>query len=237
MTTRIINNHRLYGKFKVIAHDKGISHHIINNHIWEEHILKLITNFSKRNTVILDIGANIGCHCVGLNKKNMGRNMKVVAFEPQPFVFDILQFNMKNNCANYECYNVGLSDTETKIFLEMPDYTLCENPGGFNLDLQGKDHTKTPIQIKTLDSYNFENVSLIKIDVEGLENQVLKGAYSTILRSKPIMIIEILGGTPFENANKHQKNYILDTIKHIESLNYNVKNISFSDYLCTPKLK
>ena len=234
MSQYIIDNHKLYGKFKVITNDEGISKHIINNHIWEEQILNLIVKYTKKNSSFIDIGANIGCHCIGLKKKTPNSNINIIAFEPQPFIYDILKYNMENSCDQYKCYDKGLSNEPTTIYMEMPDYDTCKNPGGVGLNLNGNDNSNTPIEIVTLDSYKFENISLIKIDVEGLENQVLMGAYDTIKRCKPVMIVEILGGTPIENADDNNRNYILHTIHHIKTLGYSVERIAFSDYLCIP---
>lgn len=234
MSEFIIDNHKLYGKFKVILNDEGISKHIINNYIWEEDILNLIVKYTKNNTTFIDIGANIGCHCIGLKKKKPNNNINIIAFEPQPFIYQILKYNMENTCDQYKCYDKGLSNEHKTIYMEMPDYNTCKNPGGIGLNMNGNDCSDTPIEILTLDSYNFENISLIKIDVEGLENQVLMGAYNTIKKCKPTMIIEILGGTPIEKASDNDRNYILHTIYHIETLGYSVKRIAFSDYLCIP---
>ena len=235
MSEHIIQDHRLYGKFKVISNDEGISKHIINNHIWESNILKLIVQYAKNNSTFIDIGANIGCHCIGLKKKKPKDNINIVAFEPQPFIYNILKYNMEISCDRYECYNKGLGNDHRTIYMDMPDYNNCKNPGGIGLNLDGNDSSKTPVEIVTLDSCTCENISLMKIDVEGLENQVLMGAYETIKRCKPVMIIEILGGTPIEDADDHNRNYILHTIHHIETLGYSVERIAFSDYLCIPK--
>jgi len=234
MTEHIVNNHRLYGKFKVILNDEGISQHIINNYNGDETILNLRVKYTKNNSSFIDIGANIGCHCVGLKQKIPDYNVNIIAFEPQPYIFNILKYNMELNCNKYQYYKLGLSNEAKTIYMEMPDYHTCKNPGGFALDLDGKDTSKTSIEMVTLDSFKFENISLIKIDVEGLENQVLMGAYETIKKCKPVMIIEILGGTPIENADDHNRNYILHTIHHIETLGYSVTKIAFSDYLCIP---
>ena len=70
--------------------------------------------------------------------------------------------------------------------------------------------------------------------MEGHENQVLKGAINTINNSRPVMIIEILGGVLPENATASQLKYINDTKDYIMSFNYTVTNIQACDYLCIP---
>lgn len=141
---------------------------------------------------------------------------------------------MNASGVSHECHQFGLGPVEKNIYVDMPDYVNCKNPGGFGLNLNGDDTSKTMVSIKTLDSFNYNNISVIKIDVEGLENEVLKGAYHTIQRCKPVMIVEILGGVVIESATPQQKQYIHDTIRHITSLDYSVERISFSDYLCKP---
>jgi FkbM family methyltransferase len=231
--------HPFYGKIRVITHDKGISHWIIKKYVWEEHILMLILKYIRPETTIIDIGANIGTHTIGIAKYLTENNQKskIVAFEPQPFIFSLLQKNMERFVPTLEIdlKSCGLSNVHTNIYMDMPNYDVVENPGGYGLEwneipTQGK----TEVIVKTLDSFQLENVSFIKIDVEGHENQVLEGAYDTIRKSKPVMIIEILGGVTLETATVTQLDYINDTKRHIESLSYTVILISNSDYLCIP---
>lgn len=235
--------HKFYGNFRVITHDLGISQWIIKGFIWEQHLLNLICSYIKPNTTIIDIGANIGTHTVGIIKSLKlhynNDNTRVVAFEPQPFIYSILNTNINNinnkNPIKCESHDCGLSDSTMDVYMNMPDYLKVENPGGYGIDFNTiKDDTKTRVSIKTLDSFGYTNVSFIKIDVEGHENQVLKGAINTINTSRPVMIIEILGGVLPENASVSQLKYINDTIDHIKGFNYTVTNIQACDYLCIP---
>jgi FkbM family methyltransferase len=235
--------HPFYGDFRVITKDLGISKWIIEKYIWEEHILNIICKYIKPDSTIIDIGANIGTHTVGIIKHITAKNItgiKVKAFEPQPFIYSILnqnvQYTKSESTIQTSLYNFGLSDSESTIYMTMPDYNVVENPGGYGLDFNTqKDLEKTEIHIKTLDSFGFTNVCFMKIDVEGHENQVLKGAIETIKKSKPVMIIEILGGVTLNTASISEIKYINDTKEFIKSLNYNVDLIANSDYLCIPK--
>ena len=233
--------HPFYGNFRVIKNDMGISQWIIKNYIWEQHILELICKYIKPDTTIIDIGANIGTHTIGiikhLNKYNNSFT-KIVAFEPQPFIFDILQQNiLYSNEQNIDCeiHSYGLSDKSQTIYMNMPDYSIVENPGGYGLDFNDiPDLNKTKVEVKTLDSFCYTNVSFIKIDVEGHENEVLSGALETIQKCRPVMIIEILGGVSLENADETQLIYINKTKNFISKMNYKVTLISCCDYLCIP---
>jgi FkbM family methyltransferase len=237
-------SHNFYGSnFAILKYDKGISQHLYNkNTIWENHILDLIYKYIKPNTTILDIGANIGTHTVGIInffKNQSTTNTKIISFEPQQTMYKLLCHNIKqsNPTIEYEAYCVGLSNKNDIIYNIVPDYRTTDNPGGDKLTFNyvpSNSEREEKVEIKTLDSYELTNVSFIKIDVEEHENEVIKGAETLIKENKPVMIVEILGGYPIDNANEEQCKYITDTIKYIESLGYKSQLISFSDYLFLP---
>ena len=78
--------------------------------------------------------------------------------------------------------------------MNMPDYLKVENPGGYGIDFNTiKDHTKTRVSIKTLDSFEYTCVSFIKIDVEGAEMKVLLGAKSMIVNAHPTIFLATHG--------------------------------------------
>jgi FkbM family methyltransferase len=229
-------SHTFYKQFRVLTHDKGISHHIINGCIWEKNLLDLMIDYVKHDSVVLDIGANIGCHTIGLNNMCNDMNIRIESFEPQPIIYDILEQNITfSDNTNMIPHKVGLGSSNTTIYTTMPNYYTCDNPGGFGLTYGDKLHqTDIEIEIRTLDSYNFENVSLIKIDVECHEGQVIEGAKDTIHRCRPVMFVEILGGTHYDKASIDQRNYIDGVKQMITELGYNIQLILNSDYLCIP---
>ena len=94
--------------------------------------------------------------------------------------------------ANVQTHNVGLGDVAGKFFME--DHP---NNVGHNCVLTEERKSKTSyntyeVEIRTLDSYNLENVSAIKIDCEGYEFPILKGAEATIRRCRPVVQLEIV---------------------------------------------
>jgi FkbM family methyltransferase len=126
-------------------------------------------NSIKFNTVI-DIGAWCGTWSLAVG--SLAKS--IVAFEPDELHFQCLQ---KNKLSSMTCYNVALGSQEQTVGLSKDSFT------------QAKHITDTgTIQMQTLDSYNLTDVDFIKIDVEGYEMEVLKGAANTLQNAKYLMI-------------------------------------------------
>ena len=103
----------------------------------------------------------------------------IEAFEPNPNMLSDLKqtTNKLNNCT---VYNTALGDTTGKVSMQYETHT-----GTCHI----KDYNGS-INLRTLDSYNFQDVDIIKIDVEGFEIPVLNGAKQTILSQHPWIQIE-----------------------------------------------
>lgn len=141
-----------------------------------EHIVALANE--RKGELILDIGANIG----NVSQALVAAGHEVRAFEPQPEVYNCLIKNIKPEW----CLNVGLGDRNTEMFMPALDYSKKGNFGGISIG----GNSGITVKVNTLDSYNFENVGVMKIDVEGFEEKVLRGAVETIKRCKPIIYLE-----------------------------------------------
>ena len=77
-------------------------------------------------------------------------------------------------------------------------------------------------ELRSLDSFGFERVSLLKIDVERFESEVLDGAVDTIRRNRPAILIEIMGGEDYETASAEILERIHVTWRKLETLGYTV---------------
>jgi len=130
--------------------------------------------------VCLDIGANMGV--MGQALESAGHT--VISFEPQPYVYNVLCKNVRG-----VCYNVGLGDEPGVAKMPRILSGSRANYGGQGIGMRS-DLGTIDIRVETLDSYNFGNVSFMKIDVEGYEEKVLRGGAETITRCRPIMYIE-----------------------------------------------
>jgi FkbM family methyltransferase len=136
-----------------------------------------IESCTKRRTCI-DIGANVGLWACDLVK----HFDVVVAFEP---VEDFRKcFELNVDCNNVIMHPVALGSEESFI-----DMTIVEGNTGHS-HINAESYGKGNIPLKTLDSFNFVDVDMIKIDVEGFEEEILSGAKNTIEQHRPILVVE-----------------------------------------------
>ena len=131
--------------------------------------------------IVLDVGANIGVIAQALSYAGHS----VDAFEPQRGLFDILTENMKPYCLSSECHNVAVGSQVGTTTMPRQRYYNEGNFGGISC---GSGDITVPVV--TLDSFEFGTVKLIKVDVEGWEEEVLRGAINLIARDKPILYLE-----------------------------------------------
>ena len=151
---------------------------------WSGGALAIIDKYLSENAVILDIGANVGSHTVYWALERSAR--KIYSFEPLLDTFNILKTNIKlNNLSDrVDIYNIGLSDEVCNGTIESYN---SYNIGGTSFRKTENGESK----FCPLDSIEIpEKIDLIKIDVEGAEVRVLDGAKNTIIKNKPVIVIE-----------------------------------------------
>ena len=137
---------------------------------------------------LIDVGANIGNHSVFFSKyfKN------IISFEPNPFIYEILKINT-SHYPNISINNFGLSTKEDLFYMSEDKRNL----GGSKIYLDKKDIPSSllikEVLLKQLDSLNIKastNSVLIKLDVEGHEINVLRGATNFIKAYNPVICFE-----------------------------------------------
>lgn len=137
----------------------------------------------KPGDTVVDVGAFIGDHTIAYARATHGVDSgRVIAFEPNPLTFECLRRNMQG-LGHVQCINKGLSDKPGEMAV-----VASENAGASHLG-SGKG-----VPIITLDSLELERLDFLKIDAEGMELRILRGAAKTIARCKPTMYIEINQG-------------------------------------------
>lgn len=183
------------------------------------------------NPIIFDIGANIGTFTTWMAKAFP--KGKVYSFEPQRQVFQMLSGNAAiNNLYNVYTYNIGLGKENTKIEFEEPNYFEKNDFGTFSLVqevITEKTKDKIVVQINTLDwfidYYKIPKVHLLKVDVEGMDLDVLVGGSNTIKKHLPIIFIEHCD---------NRKSVLEDIKKFLDRYEYNYEIIG-NNVLCTPQ--
>ena len=202
---------------------------------WEEHLKGIFEKYITAGSIAIDIGAHIGTHSLTFSRL-VGEKGVVYAFEPQAKIFTELVINLYlNECKNVKCHHLGLGQDEKEMAIYFPSekwitenvsyHPFMLNEGhGTLAEISDQHKNEEKVKIVRLDDFKLENVSFIKIDVEGFENEVINGATETIKRNKPVMVVEI-----FSNGEREK------TIQSIESLGYRHIPIYMDDFLFIPE--
>ncbi len=151
----------------------------------------------RESYVIFDIGANCGQFCLNAAQKltSIEKKADFYAFEPNPYVFQFLSRNLKQNPhlqSSIHLQSVGLGEKPETLTIQMP----IRNSGAGSIlrDYQHEPNEMHEIEIDTLDDFVAEkqitHVDFIKLDVECFEPYVLKGGENTISTYKPDMFVE-----------------------------------------------
>ncbi len=152
--------------------------------------LQLLPFLVDKNKASIDIGANNGLYTYFLSKLST----HVYAFEPHKQLANFLD---KATGDTVTVTNCALSDKAGEETFYIPMVKGQKSLNVASLDKETTDHchkdvVEEVVKVVPLDSYNLENIGFIKIDVEGHELAVMKGAVETLARCKPIILMEIL---------------------------------------------
>ncbi len=164
--------------------------------------LKFLPQIVPRERIAIDIGANKGVYTHLLSRLASG----VEAFEPNPKIYRILTRYLPRNVVAHQ---VALSDSvgTAELIVPMHGGGYSNQTASLNPRKRNDGARSVRVAQRTLDSYGFNNVGFIKIDVEGFESAVLTGARETILRERPIMQIEL--------EEQHTGRDIAESIKQV----------------------
>jgi FkbM family methyltransferase len=140
---------------------------------------------------VIEVGANIGTHTVGLAKA-VGPGGGVVAIEPQPTIFRVLCANLAlNGLANVTPVAFGCGAQKATMSIPAVDYHVCaaHNSGGVSLEPPGEGVLVTVMPIDEMFEASL-SIELLKVDVEGMEKEVLEGASRLIEQQRPLLYVE-----------------------------------------------
>jgi FkbM family methyltransferase len=191
-----------HGQMVVLANDLYISRSLIEYGEWTETEFDLMAQVLQPGDHVIDVGANIGSLTVAFAKR-IGPSGIVYAFEPQPRIFQVLSTNcVLNNAVNARLFNAACGPDDGMLEIIEMAYDTPLNYGAVKLDElasaaasanitnPGQALSRNVPILKLDDVYQHKTLKLMKIDVEGMETQVLAGASRIIKELRPAMYIE-----------------------------------------------
>lgn len=201
-----------YGMRKVgrLRHRLGCGSEVLLNanlnyeaSIWlgieEKRELQFISRILRHGDTFVDVGANIGLWSLTAAVL-VGRCGHVIAFEPNPMSYARLMHHVQLNAADcISAYNMGLGDWNGIAVISMPPAHNLSRILDKGSARESAGSTRAKIQISTLDTMLDGPIVGMKIDVEGHEEAVLRGARDTIVSCRPWIVIEF--NTDYAGSN------------------------------------
>lgn len=176
---------------------------------FERNELDICRKYINRTSVVIDIGANIGLHTIFFAK--LATEGLVISFEPQRSIFSVLTENVRG-LANVVPLNLAISSAP-----RIAEFYVASDDAYSSLKDTLRKSIVSKIKVMTLplDAFfdAFDNLDLIKIDVEGYEHEVLLSMKKILERHKPVLFIEIYAGI---NSNLDPDK----TVKFLKDLGY-----------------
>lgn len=196
------------GTFIVNKNDLGVGWQLSARGTYDPDELKLLRSMLRNlrklrpNLLVMDIGANIGVHSVVLADE-VGPGGKIIALEAQRIVFNMLAGNIAlNSIENVHCLHLAASAAPGFIDIPQFDYGKPLSFGSVEFGAEqreaiGQERRHAPdrqeqVECVTVDSFGLAQLDLMKIDVEGMELDVLAGARAAISKYRPILFIEYI---------------------------------------------
>ncbi|KLU24877.1 FkbM family methyltransferase [Caballeronia mineralivorans PML1(12)] len=188
----------------------GVGYQILSNSCFDESEIRfalMLLDCRRKHfgdgVVAIDGGANIGVHSIEWARHMYGWGA-VLGFEAQEIVYYALAGNVAvNNCLNARVKLAALGEVCGELIVPQPDYFTPSSYG--SLELRGHDRNEfigqrvsydaasgNKVPMVNLDSLGLERLDLVKLDVEGMELEALRGGRSVLSEQHPAMIIEVI---------------------------------------------
>lgn len=198
----------------------------------EELEILLLKEFLNRSSVFFDVGANIGIYSYYASKYLNEENIYI--FEPLSNYF----LSLKKIFIHSKLYNIALSDkeaNEAKIKVPIINSKNLYSRATLNLNYIENNEENAfleNIKVSTLDNFcnkmEIKKIDLIKIDVEGHEYNVIKGGKESLIKYRPILLIEI--------EQRHHKEDISQIFDYLGKIGYFAFYLNPTDY-CLKRLE
>jgi len=219
----IVNRYDLNQTEALFRHGKALDHREID-------FLAGVLGALVTDPVVLDVGANFGTWSLGLARR-IGNGV-IHAFEAQRIIFNMLAGTMAlNGLLNVHCHNTAIGAADGRIEVPGYDYYRAMNFGSVEFGReqgealsQERDPARVEfVPMRSIDSLDFPRVDFIKLDIEGMEEEALRGAERTLARDEPLLFIEIL---------KSDREALRS---RLEALGYTVRALNEDNVFCVPR--
>ena len=221
----------VFGPMAIVPTDAKIGAELKRKGCWDLHEIiegiQLFDRYAENTKVILDVGCNVGSWTLPIARRYP--DAMILAFDCQEYLIRCLNKTLDlNKIENVQPYVMAISDSNEIIKFGSIDYMFGGNFGAFELEmpLHNSDYNGRSlpgkfeeIDQRTIDHFELENVGLIKIDVEGMELKVLRGALDTLQRCRPVVLFE------------HHKTDREEVEKLLRSIGYRIVD-SFGQMTC-----
>lgn len=214
------------------AYEDTVANTIINNHIFDQEVVNYASKFIKPNTTVLDVGSNFG-QMSFLFSELAGENGTVHAFDADDWIYEILVKNIEANSKvgriipHFGAVHNTAGET---LFFPDQDFERFGTYGSYGIDFNAVKGRQ--VKTITIDSLKIEEeISFMKIDIQGGDLFAMKGAKKTIERNRMPIIFE------YEYLFEEQFNMCFqDYVDFVHSINYKFhKVIGGHNFLIVPK--
>ena len=179
-----------YGLYYVNRYDEYVGRALSQYGEYCEAEWNCLSQFILPGNVIVEVGANIGAHTVSI-ARCVGPRGRVIAIEPQRVIHQYLCANIALNLlGNVETHWAGCGIELGRMVVPPVDYftSTPQNFGGISLRPEGDGEAVAILRLD--DIMRDRKAALIKIDVEGMEADVIRGAFALIGKSRPVLYLE-----------------------------------------------
>jgi FkbM family methyltransferase len=221
------------GRMLLDTNDR-LTRRILCDGMFEPAVRREIERVASRRVNVIDIGANIGYYTV-LTSKLIGRDKHVYAFEPQPRVVSRLRTNIEvSGLLNVSVFPLALSDATGSVRFHIPTEG-SEAHGSFHAN--GRFDVKKIVEVETqrlddvLSELGNPEIGLIKMDAEGAELSILRGAARLLSGpNKPVLVFEANEGNcqPFGHC-------VYDLLQYVRNCGYRLRQLDNEDWLADPE--
>lgn len=181
---------------------QGIDFAIYLGNFFERNTRNALTELVAPSATVLDIGANVGAHTLHL-AQCVGPEGRVLAFEPTEFAFSKLTRNLglnpslRSRVTPYHCFLAAKDEASipSAIYSSWPLEGQTSPTEDFHAKHLGQAMPTTTARARSIDSVLAElgnpRVQLVKLDVDGFETEILRGAQMLLRESRPIFVMEL----------------------------------------------